>query len=218
MLGHNAICESPLCSLDFIHHIVATTPVTLISDILAGYIIPVAASTDLTVTQAASMAFGFDITHSIAIDSTNSSTGVYGQSISHALVLTQANVANMVYAIAVTDPVYIDDTPIQINNVYNIEICDGLEIYTHLGWVIELEASNTISCTVEEVQAAFTELVINQSIETNMDDVNCLQPGGKATEYGPSTAVNVAQSLNGQMIYACHVESNMSLLSSVAWR
>lgn len=217
MLADNALCEAPLCAYDFVQFINSSSTISLVSTALAGKIIPASATHGLIIDDIGMMAQGYDIVDSISLTDNLDDTRLMNLSASHILTVASVISPNLVYTIAIVHPIFIGHGLV-VNNIYNLEICHGLYITHHLGWVIDLEASNTISVTIKEVQSAFTDIVMSQAIETNMDDVNCLQPGGKANDFGPNTTVNVAQSINGKMIYACRATSNMSLLSSVAWR
>lgn len=219
MLADNSLCEAPLCAHDFINiiNIESSLGLNLTDTLIAGKIFTINNTHTLSISDSGVLAKGYDIIHNINVSNNLDVTRLMNLATSDILTLASVVSPNLIYTIAVTDPIFISDDLI-VNNIYNIELCSGVYVAQHLGWVIDLEASNTISCTVEEVQSAFTEFTLAQSIETNMDDVNCLQPGGKANDFGPSTTVNIAQSVNGRMIYACSATSNMSLLSSVAWR
>jgi len=217
MLADHALCEAPLCAHDFIKIINASSTITLTSVTLAGKIIPASATHDLIIDDIGVMAQGYDIVDTITVTDNLEIIRRINLSASHILTISSVISPNLVYNLAIIHPVFISDG-LLVNNIYNVEICQGVFITHHLGWVIDLHASNTITCTVKEVQSAFNNIVMSHAVETNMDDVSCLQPNGKDNDYGPNTNVNVAQSIDGRMIYACSVTSNMSLLSSVAWR
>ena len=123
----------------------------------------------------------------------------------------------MIYVVAIEHPIYLQDG-LLVNNIYNIEICNGIILTQHLGWVIELEANNTITVSFEEVESAYNNFIVSHTIETNMDDVNCIYPGGRANDKDISNTINIVQSIDGKMVYVCDVTSNLALLSSVAWR
>lgn len=212
-----ALCEAPVCALDFIMYEILQHEINPVSYLLDGFVLDLSLSNSATIASDLVGAYGFDIAHTVSVAQELSPTLIYNETISHVMTLTQQQVENVIYAVAITHATFLT-SDFKINNVYNIELCDGVEVYQKLGWIIELDFSNSVTCTVEELQGLYTDLVINHAMETNMDDTTCLNPTGKSTDYSANTNVNVAQSLDGKFIYVCNMETNMSLLSSVAWR
>jgi len=217
MIGFQGVDEAPLCSTPFMFWEYLSNTLTVEQAILGGKVFQINMNHNLTLSQDQEGAQGYYIDSTIALNHTLDVNGVYNIGISSAIVLSSSQPVTPVYTVVIDHPIFLSDS-IQANNVYSIEICDNIPLIQRLGWVIEIEMSNVLNITMEELEGLYSDLVLQHDLSTNMDDLTCINPFGSPADKDLSNHIVFAQSLSGQFIYACEMASNIEILATVARR
>ncbi len=217
MLGFDTIGDSPLCGFGFDQDTYIDQTLVFIQTPVFGYVRNYGVSNNLILTQAVEYSNIFEINQTLLFDQAVEFGVDYVVPIVQTLGLTQSVLVSHVRNILNIQTLGLLQR-IKINNIYNLLICQCISFQQKLFNAIDLSITQTLNFELIEREVLEQFLTLQQTIETNMDDITCCAPYGGAPDKSSTDNLSFSQAVTAAMVYNITVEQALTLLNTVSWR